>query len=132
MTCSYEELMQYIEEEDVKFIRLAFCDVFGNRKNISVMPEELKHALEYGVAIDASLIPGFGDESFSDLFLHPDPSTTTLLPWRPDSGKVISLYCDITYQDGTVFENDTRSILKKAVKGNNLSAVGTPGEKGRR
>ena len=108
--------MQYIEEEDVKFIRLAFCDVFGNRKNISVMPEELKHALEYGVAIDASLIPGFGDESFSDLFLHPDPSTTTLLPWRPDSGKVISLYCDITYQDGTVFENDTRSILKKAVK----------------
>lgn len=116
MTCSYEELMQYIEEEDVKFIRLAFCDVFGNRKNISVMPEELKHALEYGVAIDASLIPGFGDESFSDLFLHPDPSTTTLLPWRPDSGKVISLYCDITYQDGTVFENDTRSILKKAVK----------------
>ena len=108
--------MQYIEEEDVKFIRLAFCDVFGNRMNISVMPEELKHALEYGVAIDASLIPGFGDESFSDLFLHPDPSTTTLLPWRPDSGKVISLYCDITYQDGTVFENDTRSILKKAVK----------------
>ena len=72
--------------------------------------------MEYGVAIDASLIPGFGDESFSDLFLHPDPSTTTLLPWRPDSGKVISLYCDITYQDGTVFENDTRSILKKAVK----------------
>lgn len=116
MTCSYEELMQYIEEEDVKFIRLAFCDVFGNRKNISVMPEELKHALEYGVAIDASLIAGFGDESFSDLFLHPDPSTTTLLPWRPDTGKVISLYCDITYQDGTVFENDTRSILKKAVK----------------
>lgn len=116
MTCSYEELMQYIEEEDVKFIRLAFCDVFGNRKNISVMPDELKHALEYGVAIDASLIAGFGDESFSDLFLHPDPSTTTLLPWRPDTGKVISLYCDITYQDGTVFENDTRSILKKAVK----------------
>lgn len=116
MTCSYEELMQYIEEEDVKFIRLAFCDVFGNRKNISVMPEELNHALEYGVAIDASLIAGFGDESFSDLFLHPDPSTTTLLPWRPDTGKVISLYCDITYQDGTVFENDTRSILKKAVK----------------
>ena len=108
--------MQYIEEEDVKFIRLAFCDVFGNRKNISVMPDELKHALEYGVAIDASLIAGFGDESFSDLFLHPDPSTTTLLPWRPDTGKVISLYCDITYQDGTVFENDTRSILKKAVK----------------
>ena len=116
MEYSMEEVLKYIEEEDVKFIRLAFCDVFGNRKNISVMPEELKHALEYGVAIDASLIPGFGDESFSDLFLHPDPSTTTLLPWRPDSGKVISLYCDITYQDGTVFENDTRSILKKAVK----------------
>ena len=66
--------------------------------------------------IDASLIDGFGDESFSDLFLHPDKDTTALLPWRPEHGKVVSMFCDITYQDGTPFENDTRTILKNAVK----------------
>ena len=52
MKYSKEEVMQYIMEDDVKFIRLAFCDVFGKQKNISIMPEELTHAFEYGIAID--------------------------------------------------------------------------------
>ena len=89
MDCSLEEFMQYIEEEDIKFIRLAFCDVHGNLKNISIMPHRLEEAISYGIPINASLIPGFGENIYPDLFLHPDISTTTLLPWRPESGKVI-------------------------------------------
>ena len=69
MKYSKEEVLQYMREEDVKFIRLAFCDVFGRQKNISIMPQELPRAFEYGIAIDASAITGFGDESHSDLFL---------------------------------------------------------------
>ena len=46
MKYSADEVMQYALEEDVKFIRLAFCDVFGRQKNISIMPEELKRAFE--------------------------------------------------------------------------------------
>ena len=42
MSYTPDEIMQYIEEEDVKFIRLAFCDVFGKQKNISIMPDEVK------------------------------------------------------------------------------------------
>ena len=75
-----QEVMQYIEEEDVKFIRLAFCDVHGKPKNISIMPHELERAFKYGIAIDASAIAGFGDEVHSDLFLHPDPATIAVLP----------------------------------------------------
>ena len=75
MKYSYQEVIQYIQEEDVKFIRLAFCDVFGKQKNISIMPDELPRAFEFGIAIDASAITGFGDENHSDLFLHPDPDT---------------------------------------------------------
>ena len=41
MKYSKEEVLQYMREEDVKFIRLAFCDVFGRQKNISIMPQEL-------------------------------------------------------------------------------------------
>ena len=77
MKYSKEEVLQYMREEDVKFIRLAFCDVFGRQKNISIMPQELPRAFEYGIAIDASAITGFGDESHSDLFLHPDTDTLT-------------------------------------------------------
>ena len=53
MKYSKEEVLQYVREEDVKFIRLAFCDVFGKQKNISIMPEELPRAFEYGIAFDA-------------------------------------------------------------------------------
>lgn len=116
MKYSKEEVIQYVQEEDVKFIRLAFCDVFGRQKNISIMPQELPRAFEYGIAIDASAIAGFGDEDRSDLFLHPEPDTLMPLPWRPEHGCVVRMFCSITYPDGKIFECDTRSILKTAVQ----------------
>lgn len=116
MNYTKQEVLQFVGEEDVKFIRLAFCDVFGKQKNISIMPEELPRAFEHGIAIDASAIAGFGDGIHSDLFLHPDPETLSALPWRPEHGRVVRMFCAVTYPDGTVFENDTRNILKKAVE----------------
>lgn len=116
MVYTRKEVIQYVNEEDVKFIRLAFCDAFGNQKNISVMPNELERAFESGICIDASAILGFGGEVFSDLFLFPDPSTLVVLPWRPDHGRVVRMYCNITYPNGKPFEIDGRRILKDAVK----------------
>lgn len=116
MKYSKGEVMQYVREEDVKFIRLAFCDVFGRQKNISIMPEELPRAFEYGIAFDASAIAGFGDETKCDLLLHPDPDTLMILPWRPEHGKVVRMFTSISYPDGTPFECDTRSLLKRAVE----------------
>ena len=116
MNYSKQEVMQYVQEEDVKFIRLAFCDVFGKQKNISIMPEELPRAFEYGIAIDASAIEGFGDETHSDLLLHPDADTLMPLPWRPEHGRVVRMFCTISYPDGRTFECDSRSILKQAVQ----------------
>ena len=110
-----EEVMQYIQEEDVKFIRLAFCDVRGCQKNISIMPHELERAFQYGIAIDGAAIAGFGDEVHSDLFLHPDPATITVLPWRPEHGRVVRMFCSVTHLDGTPFVHDTRRILKQAI-----------------
>ena len=115
MKYSKEEVIQYVAEEDVKFIRLAFCDVFGKQKNVSIMPDELPRAFECGISFDASAIRGFGDGARSDLFLHPDPGTLTWLPWRPEHGKVVRMFCSITYPDGRPFECDTRSLLKTAV-----------------
>lgn len=116
MKYSREEVMQYIQEDDVKFIRLAFCDVFGTQKNISIMPDELPRAFAHGIAFDASSIKGFGDETHSDLFLKPDIETLTVLPWRPEHGKVVRMFSNIIYPSGDIYECDTRNLLKEAVK----------------
>ena len=116
MNYTEQEVMQFAEEEDVKFIRLAFCDVFGKPKNVSIMKDELKRAFQIGIAIDGSAIVGFGDEAHSDLFLHPDPNTLSVLPWRPEHGRVVRMYCTISYPDGTPFVADTRKILAQAVE----------------
>ena len=115
MKYTQQEVMQFVREEDVKFIRLAFCDVLGKQKNISIMPEELDRAFRFGIAIDASVVKGFGGDVHSDLFLRPEPDTLSILPWRPEHGRVVRMFCTVTYPDGSVFENDTRSILKKAI-----------------
>ena len=114
MKYSREDVIQYAEEEDVKFIRLAFCDVFGRQKNVSVMPEELPRAFEYGIAFDASSIVGFGDEYRSDLLLRPEPDTLMPLPWRPEHGRVVQMFSTITRPDGSPFACDTRSLLRQA------------------
>ena len=111
MKCTAEEVIQYVEEENVKFIRLAFCDVYGQQKNLSIMPGELRRAFSQGMAFDASAIAGFGGAVRSDLFLRPDPATLAGLPWRPENGRVVRMFCDITRPDGSVFEADTRHLL---------------------
>lgn len=112
---SYQDVLTYVREEDVQFIRLAFFDVFGTPKNISIMPNALERAFKHGISFDASAIPGFGDEVESDLFLHPDPSTLTALPWRPRQGGVVRMYCDIRHPDGTPFIADSRQLLKNVM-----------------
>ena len=115
MKYSEEEVLQYVQEDDVKFIRITFCDVFGRQKNISIMPNELPRAFAQGIPIDASQVAGFGDELHSDLLLHPQADTLHQLPWRPEHGKVVRLYSDITWPDGSPFSCDTRRILKEAI-----------------
>ncbi|MDD6276187.1 MAG: glutamine synthetase family protein [Clostridia bacterium] len=116
MSYTNEEVLDFIETEDVKFIRLAFCDIYGKQKNISVMPDELPRAFSDGISFDASAIDGFANEVQSDLFLFPISSTLSLLPWRPSHGKVVRMFCDIKYPDGRPFEKDGRYVLKRAVK----------------
>lgn len=116
MKYSKEEVMQYVSEEEVKFVHVTFCDVFGKQKNISIMPEELHRAFEYGIAFDASSVEGYGDETHSDLFLRPQSETLMLLPWRPEHGKVVRMFSSVAYPDGRIYECDTRNLLKNAIE----------------
>lgn len=115
MIYTAQEVFDFVKEEDVKFIRLAFCDTLGRQKNISILPSELRRAFEDGISFDASAICGFGGAEKSDLLLFPDPSTLNILPWRPSHGKVVRMFCDIRHPNGTPFSRDTRAILRRAV-----------------
>ncbi len=116
MNNTVEEVLQFVRENDVKFIRLSFCDVFGAQKNISIMPNELERAFEHGITIDAAAVQGFLNLEESDLFLIPDAGTLSFLPWRPAQGRVVRFFCDIRRPDGVPFEGDGRAILKAAVQ----------------
>lgn len=116
MNYSKEEVKEYIEQEDVKFVRLAFCDINGKQKNVSISPDEIDRAFDEGISFDAYAIDGFGNELKTDLMLHPISKTLNVLPWRPSQGKVVRMFCNIKYPDGTPFEIDTRQILQDAVK----------------
>ena len=116
MNYTAQEVRQYVEQEDVKFIRLAFCDVFGRQKNLAILPSELERAFSFGIPFDASAIPGFGGEVRSDLILHPEPSTLSSLPWHPENGRVVRMFCSITHPDGSPFEGDCRALLARAVE----------------
>ena len=116
MLYTEEDVYSYVEQEDVKFIRLAFCDISGRQKNISIMHQELKRAFSQGISFDASAIPGFGSVVESDLFLFPIPSTLSLMPWRPSRGKVVRMFCKIRYPDGRPFPLDCRALLGQAIR----------------
>lgn len=116
MEYTESEVLTYIAENDVKFIKLFFTDIFGVIKSISIQPGELERAFKSGISFDASAVRGFLGVTQSDLFLVPDPSTLSVLPWRPQHGRVIRFYCNIRYPDGRPFEGDTRKILSDVVE----------------
>ena len=107
-----DRIMTFMEEQDVRFVKLAFCDIFGQLKNISISSKSLAKAMEKGVGLNAASIRGFLNIDDSDLLLFPDPDTMTILPWRPAEGKVVRFFCEIRHSDGRMFEGDVRSLLK--------------------
>lgn len=115
MSYTVRQVKQFAEENDVKFVKLTFCDMQGKQKNISLVAEELDSAFSEGVEFDPSLFDCFASDG-KPLYLYPDPSTLYVLPWRPQSGRVVSMLCDIKYADKSDFEGDCRRILADAVK----------------
>lgn len=107
MSCSPKEILNFVEENDIKFIRLTFCDMFGNLKNAAIMPNELERAFKYGIPFDASCFA----EGCSDLLLVPDISTLSVLPWRPKSGRVVRFFCSLKDTYGNDYVGDMRTEL---------------------
>ena len=84
-----------------RVIRLQFTDMLGTLKNIAITASQLPKALEHACTFDGSCMEGFIWLEEEDMYLHPDPSTFEIFPWRPQQGKVARLLCDVYKCDGT-------------------------------
>lgn len=111
-----EEILKIADEQDVKFIRLQFTDLFGTIKNVEVPRSQLEKALDNKMMFDGSSIEGFVRIEESDMYLYPDLDTWLILPWSFEEGKVARLICDVYMPDGTPFAGDPRGVLKRVLK----------------
>lgn len=111
-----DDVKRMVMEQDVKFIRLQFTDIFGTLKNVSITSDLLEKALNNQCMFDGSSIEGFVRIEESDMYLRPDPSTFAVFPWRSQSDRVARMICDVYNPDGTPFEGDPRYVLKKTLK----------------
>ena len=85
-----QDVLDFVEDNNVKFVRFAFCDIF-----------------------DGSSIAGFMKVEESDLVLRPDLPTVTILPWRPTEGRVMQFFCDVEKPDGAPFGGNCRGFLRE-------------------
>ena len=111
-----KDILKTVKEEDVKFIRLQFTDVFGALKNVAITSSQLEKVLKEGCMFDGSSIDGFARIEESDMILKPDLDTFVVFPWRPQTGKVARLICDVFTSEGDPYVGCPRGVLKKVLK----------------
>lgn len=109
-----QELIQLIDELELDFIHLQFTDITGHFKDVTILPHQLKKALDGEIMFDGSSIDGFVRVEESDMYLVPDLNTFSIFPWS-STHKEGRLICDIANSDGSPFEGCPRHILKQAV-----------------
>ncbi len=113
---SADEVMRLAQERDIRFIRLWFTDILGQLKSFSINSSELADAFEGGMGFDGSSITGFNAIEESDMVALPDPSTFSVLPWRPTEDGVARMFCDVQTPERTPYEGDPRHVLRRALE----------------
>ncbi len=111
-----EEIMQTIEDENIQYFRLQFVDILGFMKNVAIPKSQIGKALDGDMMFDGSSIDGFVRINESDMYLKPDYSTFTVLPWRNRDGVAAArIICDVYKSDGTPFGGCPRVNLKRVL-----------------
>ena len=110
-----KELLKRVEVDGVEFISLQFTDILGTIKSVTIPAAGLDEALEHGVWFDGSSVEGFARIYESDMVLHPDTNTYSVLPWGTPDRRQARLICDVHRPNGEPFPGDPRYVLRRAV-----------------
>jgi len=108
------EVLQMIEQEDIKIIDLKFIDLPGIWQNFSIYRSELdEDSFTDGVPFDGSSIRGWKSINESDMMMVPDPTTAWIDPFMKE--KTLSMICSIKEpRTGEFYDRDPRTIAQKA------------------
>jgi glutamine synthetase len=110
------QILERMEREKVKFMRLQFTDILGTIKNVEVPDRQFDQALNGEVMFDGSSIEGFVRIEESDMHLRPDLNTFRVFPWTAPTGESVArMICDIYTPNGEPFIGCPRTTLKKVI-----------------
>ncbi|MDY6049488.1 MAG: glutamine synthetase family protein [Corynebacterium sp.] len=118
MESAHEFVLRTLEEQDIRYIRLWFTDIWGYLKSVVVVPEEIEGAFETGIGFDGSSIEGYSRISEADTLARPDPSTFQLVPFDEyvGGGATARMFCDITTPEGKPSWVDPRQLLRRQME----------------
>src|SRR6201992_3577625 len=113
-----EDVKGRVAEREIRFIRFWFTDILGQLKSFSINAAELDDAFQAGMGFDGSSITGFNAIEESDMIAVPDPTTFSVLPWRPEGDvNVLARMCDnVQTPERVPYEGDPRHVLRRAVE----------------
>ena len=113
MARSREDIIRIVREEDIKFVRMQFADIFGQLRMWPSPPPRWRRRSTNQIMFDGSSVEGFVRIDESDQCLYPDRDTFTIFPWRAQFGKTARMICDVYNTDGSPFMGDPRNVLKR-------------------
>lgn len=114
-----DQIINTIEKNDVKFLKLELSDIHGLPKSMAVplkRASDVEDIVNDGLLFDGSSIAGLASINDSDLLAKPDIDTFSTIPWRPESKGTGRFICDIFTTEGDTYEGDPRGLLKRTLK----------------
>ncbi|MBV2163172.1 MAG: glutamine synthetase beta-grasp domain-containing protein, partial [Comamonas sp.] len=114
MSKTIADVMQMVEDYEVKFVDLRFTDTRGKEQHVTVPVSHFdEDKFTEGHAFDGSSMPGWKGIEASDMQLMPDPGTANIDPFFEET--TLFLQCDVVEPgDGKAYDRDPRSIAKRA------------------
>lgn len=116
MVKTKESVLELLDVNKVRYVRLLFTDILGQMKGMSITRSEIDTVLEEGQGFDGSSVEGFVRIEESDLMAMPDLRSFRVIPWEIAGEKIALMFCDICNPDGTPYQGDPRNVLKRALK----------------
>jgi glutamine synthetase len=113
---SGKTLPDTLAESGVRFIYLQFTDVMGAVKSVTIPVDQFSDSIKRGKWFDGSSVEGFARVLESDMYLKPDLTTLTLLPWEQDGQPAARVICSVNTPGDELFAGDPRTALIKAME----------------
>lgn len=113
---SVEDIIEELRRSKVRFIYLHFTDILGAVKNVTIPLEQFPDCINRGNWFDGSSVEGYARILESDMYLKPDLSTLSILPWENDEQIAAQVICSLHTPEGELFREDPRTALTLVIK----------------